>query len=252
LLVAALLVVTIIVALTQRMTREITHEFAQREALAAVGEFASELAHEVRNPLTAIRLDLQRVEEAAGDETTVRGIVPRVLRQIERLDRAVSGALRVARSGSTTAQAIELADVLESARRAAEPEFNHRRATLSVDSTTAKCIALDGDAGALEQMFLNLLINASHALPPGGEARVATSERDGVVEVTVTDNGGGMSPQQLERVQEPFRSTKRDGTGLGLKIARRIATSHRGELALESGIGKGTTVRVTLPRRADR
>ena len=249
---AAILVVTIIVALTQRMTREINREFAQREALAAVGEFASELAHEVRNPLTAIRLDLQRVEEAAADEATVRGIVPRVLRQIERLDRAVTGALRVSRSGSTAAQPVELRDILESARRAAEPEFSHRRATLSVESTPVPRIELDGDAGALEQMFLNLLINAAHALPPGGEARVATSERDGVVEVTVTDNGGGMTPQQLERVQEPFRSTKRDGTGLGLKIARRIAASHRGELAFESGIGQGTTVRVTLPRRADR
>ena len=252
LLVASILVVTIIVALTQRMTREINREFAQREALAAVGEFASELAHEVRNPLTAIRLDLQRVEEAAADEATVRGIVPRVLRQIERLDRAVSGALRVARGGSTTAQAVELGDVLESARRAAEPEFNHRGATLSVNPGSAKRIELDGDAGALEQLFLNLLINAAQALPVGGEARVVTAEGNGVVEVTVTDNGSGMTPQQLERVQEPFRSTKRDGTGLGLKIARRIAASHRGELALESAIGQGTTVRVTLPRRVER
>jgi signal transduction histidine kinase len=251
LLAASILVVAIIVALTQRMTREINREFAQREALAAVGEFASELAHEVRNPLTAIRLDLQRVEEAAADEATVRGIVPRVLRHIERLDRAVSGALRVARGGSTAIQPVELGDVLESARRAAEPEFNHRRATLNVESAPAKRIELDGDAGALEQMFLNVLINAAHALSPGGEARVVTSERDGVVEVTVTDNGGGMTPQQLERVQEPFRSTKRDGTGLGLKIARRIAAGHRGELVLESGIGQGTTVRVTLPRRTE-
>lgn len=250
LLVAALAIVLVVVVLTQRMTREIDREFAQREALAAVGEFASELAHEVRNPLTAIRLDLQRVEEVASDGAAVRGIVSRSLRQIERLDRAVTGALRVARGRSATMRSVRLNDVIVAAARAAEPEFAHRHASLRVDPTTALQIELDGDAGALEQMFLNLLINAAQSLSMGGGARVSTSVHNGVVDVAIVDNGAGMSRQQLEQVQEPFRSTKRDGTGLGLKIARRIAGTHGGEIALESSLGFGTTVRVRFPRQA--
>lgn len=97
---AAAVALIVVVVLTNRVAREVERELAQREALAAVGEFASELSHEVRNPLTAIRLDLQRVEELANDATVVRGIVPRVLRQVERLDRAVTGALRVSRGVS--------------------------------------------------------------------------------------------------------------------------------------------------------
>lgn len=246
LLAAASAVVVVIVVATRRMSRDVERQLAQREALAAVGEFASELAHEVRNPLTAIRLDLQRVEESADDEAVVRGIVPRVLQQIDRMDRAVRGALRVTRSGSMNPTSVELRDVLDAACRSATPEFARRGASLTVD-LPATGVRLDGDPGALEQMFLNLLINAAQALAPDGNARVGAERRNGAVHVTITDIGAGMTAEQLRNVSEPYRSSRRDGTGLGLKIARRIVTSHHGTLELVSAPGEGTTVRVSLP-----
>jgi signal transduction histidine kinase len=247
LLISATVIGVVITLLTRRMTREVEHELAQRESLAAVGEFASELAHEVRNPLTAMRLDLQRVEEVAADTEAVRAIVPRVLRQIDRLDRAVTGALRVARGGSMESHRVDLREVLEAARRTAEPEFKQRNAQVRIESGDGAVLSVDGDAGALEQLFLNLLINAAHALSPSGEARVEASRRNGSVEVTIVDTGAGMTPAQLEDIERPFRSSRRSGTGLGLKIARRIVASHHGEIEMTSRAGVGTTVRITLP-----
>jgi signal transduction histidine kinase len=237
------------IVITRRMSRDVERELAQREALAAVGEFASELAHEVRNPLTSVRLDLQRVSEVAGDAESVHRIATRVLRQVERIDRAVTGALRVARGGTSERRAVDLCVVIENARRAAEPEFAHRGAQLALGTTTGP-LELDGDAAALEQLFLNLLINAAQALSSGGTARVQAERRNGTIEITIADTGTGMSARQLAETQQPFRSSKRGGTGLGLKIARRIVSSHRGELHVASALGQGTTVRVTLPTHA--
>jgi len=246
LLLATIGVVVFAIVITRRMSRSVERELAQREALAAVGEFASELAHEVRNPLTSVRLDLQRVNEVAGDPESVQRIASRVLRQVERIDRAVTGALRVARGGTIEPHAVDLRMVLENARRAAEPEFAHRGARLLIGGSTV-ALELDGDAAALEQLFLNLLINAAQALPPGGTARVDAQRRDGSVEVTIVDTGTGMSPRQLAETQQPYRSSKRDGTGLGLKIARRIVQAHGGRIDIASELGVGTRATVTLP-----
>jgi len=202
-LMAAGVAVLLVALLTRRLAREVERELAERRALATVGEFASELAHEVRNPLTAMRLDLQRIEEEASDPSSVRAIAPRVLRQIERLDRAVTGALRVARSGSFEPLKVDLAEVLEAARRAAEAEFGRRGARLVVETPPREPITLAGDADALEQLFLNLLINAAHALPQGGEARVTARRSDGAVEVRIEDDGAGMTPERLAEVQRP-------------------------------------------------
>jgi signal transduction histidine kinase len=241
---AVILAITIV---TRRMTREVERQMAQREALAAVGEFASEMAHEVRNPLSAIRLDLQRLAEVAGDPDDVRRITSRAERQIGRIDRAVTGALRVARGGSIQRRRVDLHNVLHAAGRAAQPEFTHRGARLVIQADAAA--KLDGDAAALEQLFVNLLINAAQALSVDGSATVTVRHAGADVEVTVADTGSGMTQRDIEQTRQPFRSSKRDGTGLGLKIARRIVAAHNGALDIDSVPGRGTTVRVTLPAR---
>lgn len=247
LLVTSAAVALLIMVLTRRLTRDVERQLAQREALATVGEFASELAHEVRNPLTAMRLDLQRVQERAGDADVVGTILPRVLGQIDRLDRAVTSALRVTRSGSIEPQSVDLRMILDAARRSAEPEFARRGAHLIVADAPDVSGAIAGDAGALEQPFLNHFINAAQALLPDGYAHVSMSGDHDAIDIVIADTGAGMSPAQLLQAQEPLRSTRRDGTGLGLKIARRIVASHRGEMAFTSAPGAGTTVRVRLP-----
>src|SRR5204862_6195819 len=126
---------------------------------------------------------------------TVRTIFPRVLRQIDRLARALSGALGVTRGTTVKQRLVGLRDILDGACRSASPEFTRRGGVLSVD-LPEEPIELDADAAALEQMFVNLLINAAQALAPRGVARLGAERREGNVEVTITDNGAGMTARQ--------------------------------------------------------
>jgi two-component system sensor histidine kinase HydH len=103
-----------------------------------------------------------------------------------------------------------------------------------------------GEPGALEQLFLNLLLNAAEALEPGGQAGINVAKDSRLVRISVWDTGKGIPPEEVGRVFEPFFSTSPEGTGLGLPIAQRIARAHGGKLRLESTPGEGTTARLTL------
>ena len=247
LLMIGMVVVAGVAVLTRRLTRHVEREFAQREALAAVGEFASELAHEVRNPLTAIRLDVQRAEEMIDDAPSLRTVLPRVLSQIDRVDRAVSGALRVARGGTLEPKPVSLRHVIDGALRSAGPEFARREAKLHVSLTDEPSLLVSGDALALEQLFLNLMINAAQALRGGGKISLTATRIKDTVQICIHDTGVGMNATQLAAMDAPYQSSKRDGTGLGVKIARRIVRSHGGSLAFASASGQGTTATVVLP-----
>lgn len=220
-------------------------ELSHREALAAVGEFAAELAHEVRNPLTSIRVDLQVVEERLPKDSPLREIQHGALEEIERLDGTVSGVLQLARSGDIELRPVDLAEPISLAVHAAKPEFDRRGATVEYTLSESPVI-VHGDSAALEQLILNLLLNAAQALAPGGRATldVHAAENDAIV--TLRDDGPGIPAEVLARVREPFFSTRVEGTGLGLAIAERVVRAHRGEMEIESAPGTGTVVRVRL------
>ena len=234
--------------MTENLGRTL-RELAQRQSLAAVGEFAASLAHEVRNPLTSVRIDLQRVEEKLPADSPLRGPLGRALREIRRLDGTVSGTLRVARSGRIALETIDLRGALDAALHGAEAEFAQRGAIVNAPIPRGEPVWLRGDGAALEQVFLNLLLNAAQALDgKGGRAGVDLELAENDVLVTVWDSGPGMTPDVLERIFEPLYSTKREGTGLGLSIARRIVEAHAGTIDVDSRPGEGTRVRVRLPR----
>jgi signal transduction histidine kinase len=236
-------------SMTESLRRTLD-ELSKRQALAAAGEFAVSLSHEVRNGLTAVRVDLQRAEEKTPEGTPGLSLIARALENVKRLDGTVSGSLRVARSGRTPRRRLDLGPVAAAAAQSAESTFTEHGATLSpLASATAPTWVL-GDAIALEQLLLNLLLNSAQAMGPGGRASL-TMEIDGAdVCVVVTDTGGGISAGDLEHVLDPFFSTKEDGTGLGLPIARQIAAAHGGSLTITSVPGDGTRVEVRLPMAA--
>jgi two-component system, NtrC family, sensor histidine kinase HydH len=231
--------------MTESLQRTLA-ELSQRQAVAAVGEFASALAHEIRNPLSAIRLNLQHVEEKLPADAELRTPVGQSLRDIERLERTVAGALRVARTGRMLMEPIDLATPLQAAVRSALPELKRRHVGIELpepDST----IQLKANSAALEQVFLNLLLNAAQATDAGGRIGVRTAINHERVTITVWDSGTGFPAEARERAFEPFFSTKPEGSGLGLTVAKRIVTAHRGAIDLESEAGKGTQVHVRLP-----
>jgi signal transduction histidine kinase len=231
------------------MTRSLQRtlrRLSQQEAAAAVGSFAASLAHEVRNPLSAVRLDLERArEEVAGDHRAAT-LLDRALQQIDRLDATVSGSLRIARSGNVPMTPLDVRDPIRAAVAAAAPEFAARGARLD-QSLPPDALMVHGNSAALEQLLLNLLLNAAAALPAQGSAAVSARLLDDAVEITVRDDGRGIARDELDRVFDPFYTTREDGTGLGLTIVRRIADAHGAELAIESQPGAGTTIRLSMP-----
>jgi two-component system, NtrC family, sensor histidine kinase HydH len=211
-----------------------------------MGQMAASLAHEVRNPLTAIRIDLERANERLPEGDPVAVLVRRALRDIERLDTSVTDTLGLARSGRVEPAAIALAEPLAAAVAAAAPRFAERGAVLEAPTAPDQTPAVMADATALEQLFLNLLLNAADALPPGGRAGVNVEVAPETVKVVVWDEGEGMTPETRDRVLEPFFSTRSHGTGLGLPIANGIARAHGESLHVASEPGQGTRVTVTL------
>jgi signal transduction histidine kinase len=227
--------------------RRTLEDLSQREALAAVGRFAATMSHEVRNALTSVRLDVQRLHERLPSSDD-RALAKRALRNVQRLDSIVTGSLRIARTNPETMRPIVVEGVVRAAMTAAEPAFLENSAQVRLDVKEGDRERVRGDAGALEQLFLNLLMNAAQAMPNGGVARLSIEPVESSVVVRIADTGGGIHPDQLARLGEPFSSSKPNGTGLGFPIACQIASAHGGEVRIVGTGSSGTIVEVTLPR----
>ena len=226
--------------MTHSLRRSLS-ELSQQRALVAMGEFAAGLSHEVRNALTSIRVDLERAERKIPDEST-RKLVTRAMKHVQRIEGTVTGSLRVARTGQARREPMDVMDPLAaaiesaSAREAAGPiRLNNGKAP----------VALRGDATALEQMFLNLLLNAVEAAP-GRPVDVSVETAEEIV-VSIADQGPGIAPEDADRVWQSFYTKKVGGTGLGLTIARSIAQAHGGDIALDRAPSGGTLALVRLP-----
>jgi len=222
-------------------------ELARQRSVAAVGEFAASLAHEVRNPLSSIRVDLELAEEG-WDQGRAREFVGRALRTVDRLEETVTGALRIARSGHIDRQELDLRTVLQAAKHGAGPELARHGAVWVEGASAAQPLTMNGDPSALEQVFLNLLLNAAQASEPGGAVRLDASAGSEFIEVSVMDEGRGIEPDHRDQVFDPFFTTRDGGSGLGLAVVDRIVSAHGGSVSVRSDVGKGTRVTVRLPR----
>lgn len=220
---------------------------SRQRTLGALGEFATSLAHEVRNAHTAVGVDLERATEQARDRPDIASLLVRALRRVRSVNRTVDAALRIARSGKIEARRVNLNDVMDSAVRATQPWFAEREAQLVATHDLGPVHVL-GDPDALEALFVNLLRNAAQALEPQGRAELFINGNESAVEVHLRDNGEGMSPDQLAKAFQPFSTSRPGGTGLGLPIARQIAYAHGGDVEIESQVGSGTHVRIRLAK----
>ncbi|MHC4697277.1 MAG: ATP-binding protein [Planctomycetota bacterium] len=226
----------------------VEERLTRAEHLAEIGQLAASLAHEIKNPLAGISGAIQIMRDGMGDDDARRPIISEIIGQIKRLDETVKDLLLYARptppklSTFTLDQAIER--VLKILRE--EPALQHVQVEMGEVSNGA---TVQADMRQIEQLILNLLINAAHASDYGGRIHLAIAGNVGFVRLIVSDNGRGMPPETQRRAFEPFFTTKAKGTGLGLSICRRIAEVHGGSIRLESAIGQGTIVIVELPRR---
>jgi signal transduction histidine kinase len=230
--------------MTESLQRTL-REKASRESLAAMGEFAASLAHEVRNPLTAVKIDLQSLQERLADDAALSAPLRRALEEIDRLDATVGDALSVVRRGDGE-RVLDVRQPIRAAAHSAGPAFADAGATLEVIGEDDR-LHVRGDAAGLEQLFLNLLLNAAEALTAGGLAKISARRERGTVLVRVEDDGPGIPESVRERIFEPLFSTKETGTGLGLTISRRIVEAHRGDLSVDDIEGGGTRVEIRFP-----
>jgi signal transduction histidine kinase len=223
-------------------------EMQRADRLALVGQLASGLAHEIGTPLNVIAGNAELVHQdlrAQGQEVTE---LETIVAQADRISRLMEQLLTFARAKAQPQAPLALSTVLAPALHLLEPRFRREAITVLVD-VPADLPDVLGVADQLEQVFLNVLVNAWHAMPAGGTVTIrAGTTAAGQVQVTVQDTGSGVTPETLTRAFEPFYSTKGDhGTGLGLPICRQIIDSHRGTIRLDSTPGEGTTVTITLP-----
>jgi nitrogen fixation negative regulator NifL len=222
-----------------------TEAFLRRvDKIYAVGEMASGIAHEIRNPLAAMKWSLQllRMDNPENDHQFAA-----ILSELERVDSIVGELLMLAKPHATRFEMVQLEEVLQivvtlmnsQARRA------HVALKLVVDSNLppVRC-----EPNQLKQVFINLIKNAIEAMPNGGEIciQAAKANEDEVV-VRVADQGCGIPDEVIQRLGEPFFSTKENGTGLGMMICHKIIQDHGGRLDIRSKVNKGTVVSVVLP-----
>jgi signal transduction histidine kinase len=227
--------------------------------MAAVGSFAQQIAHEIRNPLTSIKLNLQSLERDVRDGVVgpdSRRTVEICLEEIQRLDRVVRGVLKLGRARSNGQERASLTGIVERALDIVRPQLVQQRVQLVYTPPPAPS-SIIADEEQLVGMFLNLFVNAAEAMPHGGTLRVVVARSDGVghdtvARITVSDTGPGVAAIARNRIFDPFFTTKNEGSGFGLAVALRDAEQHHGRITLAERSGEiGATFLVELPIARD-
>ena len=217
---------------------------AERQAL--LGRMSASLAHEVRNPLAAIRLHAQLLEEASPPDAALsRALIQSEAARIEAL---IAQWVAHAKAAPITPALLDLTALLVEAIRLLEPQARHARVTLKFPAADAPPVLVCADGARLRQVAGNLLLNAIQAMPGGGHVLLAIEETASDVTLIVEDEGPGFSPIALTRAGEPFFSEKEGGMGLGLSVVRGICEAHGGSLDLASRTTGGARVRATFAR----
>ncbi len=233
----------------RKKLEEASRKLMEAEKLATIGRLATALAHEIRNPLTAVKLNIQKIARhpALGSvELEQLSIAESGIQQVEKL---VKDILSYARAPKLTKASFQLENLLEEALRFVEEPVEEKEIRVVASFGELAPIVVDGDQ--LRQAFLNILLNATEAVGHGGtiavETRLRSTPEGSVAEISIADDGVGIEETDRESIFDAFFTTKSLGTGLGLTNARKVVELHRGAIEVVSEVGRGTKVTVLLP-----
>ena len=233
-----------------QMTRDLKQsrdQLIQAERLATAGKMSASFAHEIRNPLSSMRMLAQMLMQKSEMSVEKHQQSLRyILEEIERIDTIVKGLMDFARPTALNRTQQPLTPVLQAVLALMEANLAHHQIQLVLDlSPVTPEVQFDSDK--LKQAFMNVVLNAMEAMPQGGELRVSTFTKADHICIKVMDTGIGIPEEDLERIFEPFFTRKTKGTGLGLANVKRILEEHGGDVEIESRLGTGTTVLIWLP-----
>ena len=231
--------------LTQVRTLEETSR--RQDRLAAIGRMAASIAHEIRNPLAAMRGSIQMLRSEMDNNSSQAELMEIILRESDRLNRIITDFLNYARPRSLTQARVDVGNLLHQtfALLRHSPEIGPNQTI--TEELPAEAVFAEADEGQLKQVFWNLARNALQAMPRGGTLRATLQQNsDDRLRIAFSDTGRGMSPDQVEHLFEPFSSTT-GGTGLGLSIVYQIIRDHGGTINVRSREGQGTTITIELP-----
>jgi PAS domain S-box-containing protein len=231
---------------TDQVRRE--EDLQHREHLASIGLLASGVAHEVNTPLTGISSYTQMLLEKRPPDDPEYGILRKIQQQTQRASGIASSLLNFARQADGDHQSVDVSGMAAETLQLFEPHLKGRRITMDREIETP-LPSIMGNRGRLQQVLMNLLLNAVDAMPEGGTIAVRASASAGRVRLTVSDTGVGIPAEHLEKIYDPFFTTKPrgQGTGLGLSVSYGIIKEHAGTLTAESAPGEGSRFIVSLP-----
>jgi two-component system, NtrC family, sensor kinase len=236
--------------ITERVSLE--SQLAQADKLSSIGLLAAGVAHEINTPLAVISSYAQMLSKQLKSDARLGPVLDKITQQSFRAAEIANGLLNFSRTSTTEFRETNLNQVIRDTLSLLEHQF--KTAQINVDLDLVEQLPfINGNPGKLQQVFLNLLLNAKEAMPAGGRLRVATLV-NGHVEAVITDSGSGIAPEHLKRIYDPFFTTKtmpkpgdRRGTGLGLSVSYGIIQEHAGKIHVESAIGSGTTFHLEFP-----
>lgn len=227
--------------------REMEEQLKRDEKLKALGGLAAGMAHEIRNPLASMSGSIQVLEDGLSyEDRDNRRLMDIVLREAARLNDIITNFLVFARPASGAMEVVDLKGLVKDILDVFRNSPVGSGVTISLE--VADGLLVEADARQLRQVFWNLFLNGAQAMSGGGKLEIASRAGDGAMaEITVSDSGDGVSPDDLERIFDPFYSTRESGTGLGLALVHRVVESHGGSIKVSSSQGEGSTFTLTLP-----
>ncbi|MAF09138.1 hypothetical protein CMK11_01705 [Candidatus Poribacteria bacterium] len=230
-----------------RQLRRSQEELLEHERLATAGQMAATFAHEIRNPLSSIKMMLQLAGEQTTEEKTAR-YVENTLEEIDRLNGIVEEMLDFARPAPMVLEPTRVDETMRDVLGLMSANLARHGIEVALHCDAAPVAHADPEA--LKRVFLNVLLNAVQAQPDGGEVGVSIAVKEAVVSVVVEDSGPGFSDEAMESLFRPFHTTKTRGSGLGLTTTKGLVERHGGELIVENRTDGGARVTVRLPRDA--
>ncbi|MCP3178059.1 MAG: response regulator [Desulfuromonadales bacterium] len=220
-------------------------EIVQAEKLATLGHLSAGMAHEIRNPLNSISLFAQILKPVLAEDAEKASYIDKILKEVDRIDDILVKLLAASKRPRFELQNLSLGDVIQNCLSSFQEQLTNQDIEVKLDLRPSSPI--QADPAEFEQVFNNLFANAIYEMPQGGTLSVSLQQDNTHLDITVSDTGGGISPEHINMIFDPFFTTKKKGTGFGLSVVLRIIKTYNGHISVDTQEGRGSVFNIRLP-----